>query len=146
MATAQTIGYPGILWQTQVYFADGHQDLFYLGLPTAAQMSGYLAQYTNTDPNSHICIDRLKITIDPTDASENYLYFNLLRNDGTLVNSLAIPMAELIVGNPNFTNIEFFVPNGYLGQIAFVATISAGVLAESVQYRVRRLEKLRSNI
>jgi hypothetical protein len=141
MPIAQTQSYPGITWQDSVYFADGHQDLFSLGLPpTAGQLSGTLAQYTNNDPGSHICIDRLKIAIDPNDSSENYLFFDLLRADMSLVYSLPIPMSELIVGNPNFTNIEFFIKNGYTGQINFEATISSGTLLEYVQYRVRKLD------
>jgi hypothetical protein len=147
MATAQTAAYSGVTWKDQVYFQDGHQDLFYLGPPAfEASQTGYLAEYQNSDPTGIYVIDRIKITIDPTDSSENYLYFVLLRNDNSLVYSMAIPMSELIVGNPNFTNIK----SGYKGQINFQCSIAGGLglnpVLESVQYRVRHLDTMRTNI
>jgi hypothetical protein len=144
MLGVQHTAYSGISFQQQIYFEDGHQDVFYLTLPSPSG-PGYLAQYPNKSSNAIIVIDRLKITIDPADTSQNYLYFLLLNPDGaTIAGSMAIPMQELIVGNPNFTNISFQVKPGYTVQIAFSPSISTGTLLETVQYRVRVLDALRT--
>jgi hypothetical protein len=131
-----------ILFNDQVSFDDGFMERITVGAPESGGSTapGILKSYRNSDTSGILVLDRLKISVDPGDVSKNYLVFNIFRGDQTVVFSFPIPIQEIIVGNPNFTNFTTMIKANQQLQVVFTPTSNEATILEYFQWRIRVMD------
>lgn len=145
--TGSTVQYPGLLFQDLVQFEDGYLQTYSIGpSPAGKSLTGQLGVFQNTDSSGYVILDRIKISVDPSDVSQNYLVFVKQRYDGTFMQNYTCPINQVVAGNPNYTNLYLIVKNGEQLQCCYVAVSQENTISQSISFRVRKIDKYKAEI